>query len=114
MYSKKSNEKREKLMIKPYIFTSIEYENATYLTKEKKEYTLIEYSNSGGEFHVKHSSRNTHSAISDYERKEKEYSDFLKLPKDKQFLKLTDLVGGHVKKDIYCPKCKEVGCFLVR
>lgn len=81
---KKSNEKREKLMIKPYIFTSIEYENATYLTKEKKEYTLIEYSNSGGEFHVKHSSRNTHSAISDYERKEKEYSDFLKLPKDKQ------------------------------
>ena len=68
-------------MIKPYIFTSIEYENATYLTKEKKEYTLIEYSNSGGEFHVKHSSRNTHSAISDYERKEKEYSDFFKITK---------------------------------
>lgn len=79
---KKSNENKEKLMIRPYLFTVIEDENPIYLAENEKEYILIDYM--GDEFRVKHSSRNIHSEIGNYKHKKKEYSDFLNLPKDKQ------------------------------
>ena len=37
--------------------------------------------------------------------------DEIEITEDNIF-ELADLIGGHVKLDVYCPKCKEIECFL--
>ena len=79
---KKSNENKEKLTIRPYLFTSINDEQPMYLSENTEEYVLIDFVNDS--FCIKHTSRNTHSAILNYTHKKKEYDEFLKLPEDEK------------------------------
>ena len=83
---KESNKAKERLNIRPYLFTSINDELPIYLAENKVEYVQVVVSNQ--KVDVKSVSENLPDDIKKYSNKKKEHNDFLNLTKDEQNQKI--------------------------